>query len=95
MGPVVAQTDFESLTALADTLSPSDVDYIWEGIEMNERISRHGFENEVGLGLGRAVRDAAGPCYAQDLAAKIKAVSAAASDARTTQIGRASCRERV
>lgn len=82
VGPVVAQTDFESLTALADTLSPSDVDYIWEGIEMNERISRHGFENEVGLGLGRAVRDAAGPCYAQDLAAKIKAVSAAASDAR-------------
>ena len=78
----VADMDFESLVALADTLSPADVDYIWQGIEMNERISRHGFENKVGLGLGRTVRDAAGPGYAHDLAAKIKAISAAASDAR-------------
>ena len=79
---VVARTDFETLVALADTLSPSDVDYIWEGIEMNQRISRHGFENRVGLGLGRTVREAAGPAYAQDLAAKVKAIAAAASDAR-------------
>lgn len=78
----VARTDFESLVALADTLSPSDVDYIWEGIEMNQRISKHGFAHKVGLGLGRTVREAAGPGYAHDLAAKIKAISAAASDAR-------------
>ena len=78
----VAETDFETLAALADTLSPADVDYIWEGVTMNERISQHGFEHGGGLELGRTIRESSGEGYEKDLAAKVKAVSAAASDAR-------------
>ena len=73
---------FEELVALADRLSPEDVDYVWKGIEMNLRISDFGFEHKVGLGLGRAVRASAGMNYRSDLAAQVKAISAAASDAR-------------
>lgn len=78
----VAQTGFETLVALVDDMSPEDVDYIWEGVTMNERISQHGFEHGGGLELGRTVRESSGEGYERDLAAKIKAISAAASDAR-------------
>lgn len=78
----VKEMDFEELVALADQLSPEDIDYVWQGIDMNLRISNYGFENDVGLGLGRTVRAAAGDNYENDLAAQVKAVSAAASDAR-------------
>lgn len=87
--PVAAQVkemNFEELVALADTLSPQDIDYIWQGIDMNLAISNYGFDHNVGLGLGRAVRTAAGTNYENDLAAEVKAVSAAASDARMAGI---------
>jgi len=78
----VKEMGFEELMAFADQLSPEDIDYVWQGIDMNMRISDYGFENNVGLGLGRTVRAAAGGNYCNDLAAQVKAVSAAASDAR-------------
>ena len=78
----VKKMDFDELVALADTLSPDDVDYLWQGIEMNLRIADHGFKNNVGVGLGRMVKKAAGAGYENDIAAQVKAVSAAASDAR-------------
>lgn len=83
--PVIDQVkdmNFEELVALAKDLSPEDVDYIWQGVDMNLLISDYGFDHEVGLGMGRTVRDAAGGVYSSDLAAQIKAISAAASDAR-------------
>ncbi len=73
---------FEELVALAGTMSKEDVDYVWQGIDMNLRIAKYGFEHHSGLELGRAVRAAAGDIYGLDLAAQVKAVSAAASDAR-------------
>ncbi len=78
----VKKMNFEELVALAQDISAEDVDYIWQGINMNLTISNYGFEHNVGLGLGRAVRDAAGAAYKDDLAAQVKAVAAAASDAR-------------
>lgn len=78
----VATMDFEPLVTLAETLTPDDEDYLMAGVEMNLKISGYGFENAVGLGLGRAVREAAGDHYEDDLAAQVKAISAAASDAR-------------
>ena len=78
----VKKMNFEELVALAKNLSPEDVDYVWQGIEMNLRIADYGFNNNVGIGLGRTVREAAGADYDTDLAAQVKAVAAAASDAR-------------
>ena len=78
----VKKMDFEELVALAGTMSKEDIDYVWEGIDMTLRISRYGFEHHSGLGLGCTVRDAAGANYEHDLAAQVKAISAAASDAR-------------
>ncbi|WP_276955861.1 serine dehydratase subunit alpha family protein [Jonquetella anthropi] len=83
--PVAAQVatmNFDDVMALADQLSPADEDYVMNGVEMNLKISNYGFENQVGLGLGRAVKNAAGARYDEDLAAQVKAISAAASDAR-------------
>ena len=74
--------NFDDVMALADQLSPADEDYVMNGVEMNLKISNYGFENQVGLGLGRAVKNAAGARYDEDLAAQVKAISAAASDAR-------------
>ena len=82
----VAELDFDTLAALADTLSPADVDYIWEGVEMNERISEYGFEHGGGLELGRTIRESSGEGYEKDLASQIKATSAAASDARMSGV---------
>ena len=73
----VKKMDFEELVALAGTMSKEDIDYVWEGIDMNLRISRYGFEHHSGLGLGCTVRDAAGANYDHDLAAQVKAISAA------------------
>ena len=72
----VKKLNFEELVALANTLSKDDIDYVWEGIEMNLRISRYGFDHHAGLGLGCTVRDAAGDSYKTDLAAQVKAISA-------------------
>ncbi len=78
----VKKMNFEDLVALAGTMSKEDIDYVWQGIDMNMNIAGYGFDHHAGLELGRAVRDAAGDIYDRDLAAQVKAVSAAASDAR-------------
>lgn len=78
----VKKMNFEELVALAGTLSENDIDYVWDGIDMNLRIADYGFANNAGLCLGRTVKAAAGDIYDKDLAAQVKAVAAAASDAR-------------
>jgi L-cysteine desulfidase len=46
------------------------------------RIARHGFDNAVGLGVGRSIREHRKGGFDEDLDAKVRAYSAAASDAR-------------
>lgn len=82
----VKTMDFPELVALADDISEDDIAFLWKGIEMNMRISDYGFSRDVGLGVGRAIKKAAGDCYDKDLAAQVKAVSAAASDARMSGV---------
>ncbi len=82
----VKDLNFEELVALANDLSDDDVKHIWDGIDMNCRIAEYGFDHDVGLSLGRTVKTAAGEFYDRDLAAQVKAVSAAASDARMAGI---------
>ena len=83
---LVKKMDFPELVALADEMTEEDVDYVWKGIEMNMRISDYGFGRGIGLGLGRTVKIASGANYPNDLPAQVKAVSAAASDARMSGV---------
>ena len=53
------------------------------GVEMNMTIAEYGFKHDSGLNLGSTIKTLANNHYeSDDLSAKIKAVSAAASDAR-------------
>lgn len=79
---LVSKMGYRELVSNVDALDEEDVDYIMEGVEMNLRIARFGFENHVGLGLGRSIREHSGEGFEGDLVAKVKAFSAAASDAR-------------
>lgn len=78
----VKNMNFPELVRLAYDLNDDDIDYIWRGIDMNLKMAEYGFTHKVGLGLGLAVRAASGKIFADDLAAQVKAVAAAASDAR-------------
>lgn len=78
----VKKMNFEELVALTNDLSEDDIDYVWQGIDMNLRIADYGFSHKAGLELGRTIKAAAGDIYDRDLAAQVKAVAAAASDAR-------------
>lgn len=48
----VKMMNFEELVALAGQLSPEDIDYVWQGVNMNLRIADYGFENDVALAWG-------------------------------------------
>lgn len=60
--------------------------FLMKGAEMNLAIAEKGFEHNVGLGVGRAIREAFPGGKISDLGSKIKAWSAAASDARMSGI---------
>lgn len=78
----VKKMNFEELVALASRMDDEDRTHIWDGIDMNLRIADYGFKHPVGLQLGRTIKAASGKNYETDLAAQVKAVAAAASDAR-------------
>lgn len=78
----VAQMEFEELVALADNLTDQDQAYLLQGVAMNVAMAEWGFDHPVGLQLGNAVRRSAGGRFDSDPAARVKAWSAAASDAR-------------
>lgn len=86
VGPSIAEQvrdlDFEELTALADQLTEEDQIYLLRGVEMNAAIAEYGFSHQVGLQLGNTVKRSCGDRFEEDLAGKVKAWSAAASDAR-------------
>lgn len=77
------QAKYRDLVALVDDMDADDVEHMMAGVEMNLKIAEYGFEHDAGLNLGSTVKELAGNHYdSDDLSAKIKAVSAAASDAR-------------
>ena len=78
----VKNMNFPELVWLANDLNDDNIDYTWRGIDMNLKMAEYGFTHKVGLGLGLAVRAVSGKIFADDLAAQVKAVAAAVSDAR-------------
>jgi len=69
-----------------DEADREDEAFLLEGVRMNLAIAKKGFEEGVGLGAGRTIRDSFDDFGNADLGAKIKAWSAAASDARMSGV---------
>ena len=78
----VAEMGYSDLVAMASQLDDDDVETVMAGVDMNMEIAEYGLTHDVGLGLGKTVRAMAGDLYDRDLASQIRAIAAAASDAR-------------
>lgn len=79
---MVSEMSYRELMGFVEDLDEEDIEYVMEGIDMNLRIARFGFENPVGLGIGRSIREFSGSEFETDLVARVRSFSAAASDAR-------------
>jgi L-cysteine desulfidase len=79
----IGKMDYLELVGKAEEMDGEDVEYVMQGADMNLAIADYGFGHEVGLNLGSTIKELAGDHYeSDDLGNKIKAVAAAASDAR-------------
>jgi L-cysteine desulfidase len=79
----IGKMDYLELVSKAEEMDGEDVEYVMQGADMNLAIADYGFGHEVGLNLGSTIKELAGDHYeSDDLGDKIKAVAAAASDAR-------------
>ncbi len=79
----VSRMNYREIVSLADGMDEEDVNHVMDGAEMNFKIASYGFDHDSGINLGSTIRELAGDHYdSDDLSSKIKAVSAAASDAR-------------
>ncbi|WP_286974557.1 serine dehydratase subunit alpha family protein [Acetomicrobium sp. UBA5826] len=63
-----------------------DIAFLLKGKSMNMEIAEKGFESNVGLGVGRAIRNSFGNSNNADIGLLIKAWSAAAADARMSGV---------
>lgn len=77
-----AIASLQHILELADSMDDEDFAYVWKGIEMNMAMAEYGMQHDVGLGVGRSILSGHDPGEGHSLAEKIKAYSAAASDAR-------------
>ncbi|NLL37735.1 MAG: serine dehydratase subunit alpha family protein [Fretibacterium sp.] len=82
---IVSMTWDEVMSYLNEA-DDEDLAFLLKGMEMNLAIARRGFEGKVGLGVGRAIRDSFPDPDKADLGSRIKAWSAAASDARMSGV---------
>lgn len=78
----VVDMTYSDLVAMASDLDDEDVETVMAGVDMNMEIANYGLTNDVGLGLGKTVKAIAGDLYERDLPSQIRAIAAAASDAR-------------
>ena len=78
----VVDMTYSDLVAMASDLDDEDVETVMAGVDMNIEIANYGLTNDVGLGLGKTVKAIAGDLYERDLPSQIRAIAAAASDAR-------------
>lgn len=83
---LVANMTWDEVMGLLDDADTEDLSFLMKGVEMNLAMARRGFEKDVGLGVGRAIRDSFADLDEADIGSKIKAWSAAASDARMSGI---------
>ncbi len=73
---------WEEVMGYLDEADEDDLAFLLEGVKMNLAIAKKGFEDGVGLGAGRMIRDSFDDFESADLGTKIKTWCAAASDAR-------------
>ncbi len=78
----ITSMKWDDVMKLADEMDSSDEAFLLQGVDMNMAIAEKGFEDNVGLGVGRSIKEVSPEAYKIDLGTKIKAWSAAASDAR-------------
>src|SRR6056297_245024 len=79
----VGNMNYREIVSMVEGMDSDDVDYVMNGVEMNLTIAEYGFTHNVGINLGSTIKRLAGEHYgSDDLSCKIKAVAAAASDAR-------------
>lgn len=74
---------FAQTVAIAESMTEEDVETLMQGVTMNFAMARYGLENQVGLGVGKAIAE---QCPHDDIAQKIKAWTAAAADARMSGV---------
>ena len=78
----IADMSWDEVVGYLDDIDSEDVAFLLRGVDMNLAIARRGFEDGVGMGVGRAIRNSFPDWEKADLGSRIKAWSAAASDAR-------------
>ena len=79
----VGNMNYRELVRMAEDMDAEDVEYVMNGVDMNLTIADYGFSHSVGLNLGSTIKDLAGDHFdSDDLTSRIKAVAAAAADAR-------------
>ncbi|MGI6783249.1 MAG: serine dehydratase subunit alpha family protein [Aminivibrio sp.] len=79
---IITSMTWDEVMKLADGIDSEDEAFLMQGVDMNLAIAEKGFEEGVGLGVGRSIREVSPEAYKADLGTRIKAWSAAASDAR-------------
>ncbi len=82
----IVRLSYRELLDSMEDLTRTDLDTVMAGVEMNLHIAEYGFAHQVGLGLGRSIRKESGEAFERDLPARVRAFSAAASDARMAGI---------
>ena len=75
-------TSLMQILELASSMDDEDFAYVWKGIEMNMAMAEYGLQHAVGLGVGRSILAGNISGEGHSLTERIKAYSAAASDAR-------------
>src|SRR6056297_3312959 len=79
----VANTNYTDLVTIVEEMDLEDIDYVMNGVAMNLIVTRYGLTHNVGINLGSTIKKLAGNNYgSNDLSSRIKAVAAAAADAR-------------
>ncbi|MGI6253833.1 MAG: serine dehydratase subunit alpha family protein [Aminivibrio sp.] len=79
---IITSMNWDEVMKLADQMDSSDEAFLMQGVDMNLAIAEKGFEDGIGLGVGRSIKAVSPEAYKTDLGTRIKAWSAAASDAR-------------
>ena len=82
----ISLMNWDEVMGYLDEADEDDLAFLLEGVKMNLAIAKKGFEEGIGLGVGRTIRDSFADFGDADLGARIKAWSAAASDARMSGV---------
>ncbi len=83
---LLTSMSWEETAACVNDMDAEDISFLLTGAEMNFEIAEAGFEPNTGLGIGRTIKASAPDFETADMGLRIKAWSAAASDARMSGV---------